>query len=34
VFSFGDAKFYGSAGGVKLVKPVVGISAVGTTHSG
>jgi TM2 domain-containing membrane protein YozV len=27
VFSFGDAKFYGSTGGVKLVQPVVGIAS-------
>jgi parallel beta-helix repeat protein len=27
VFSFGDAKFQGSTGGVKLVKPIVGMAA-------
>jgi hypothetical protein len=34
VFSFGDAVFYGSSGGIKLNQPVVGASAVGTTFSG
>ncbi len=27
IFSFGDAKFYGSAGGTKLAKPIVGMAA-------
>jgi hypothetical protein len=27
VFSFGDASFYGSAGAIKLNKPVVGMAA-------
>ena len=27
VFNYGDAAFYGSAGGLKLNKPVVGIAA-------
>ena len=27
VFSFGTAKFYGSVGGVKLAKPIVGMAA-------
>ena len=32
VFSFGDAQFYGSAGGVTLNKPVVGIAATPSGH--
>jgi hypothetical protein len=28
VFSYGDATFYGSAGNLKLNKPVVGMAAV------
>jgi hypothetical protein len=28
IFSFGDAGFYGSAGGVRLNAPIVGISAI------
>ncbi|HEX5614556.1 MAG TPA: DUF1501 domain-containing protein [Acidimicrobiia bacterium] len=27
IFSFGDAKFYGSTGGMRLVRPVVGMAA-------
>jgi Tol biopolymer transport system component len=27
IFAFGDAKFYGSAGGTKLAKPIVGMAA-------
>ena len=27
IFSFGDAKFYGSAGGTKLTRPIVGMSS-------
>jgi hypothetical protein len=27
VFSFGDARFYGSLGGIHLAKPVVGVAA-------
>jgi hypothetical protein len=27
VFAFGDAKFYGSAGGIHLAKPIIGITA-------
>jgi hypothetical protein len=34
VFNYGDAIFYGSAGNLKLNKPVVGATAVGTTTSG
>jgi ribosomal protein L24E len=30
VFAFGDAKFYGSAGSLKLVSPIVGISLTST----
>ncbi len=34
VFNYGDAKFLGSSGSLKLNKPVVGAAAVGTTFSG
>jgi len=27
IFSFGDAKFYGSTGGLRLVQPIVGMSS-------
>jgi Tol biopolymer transport system component len=30
IFAFGDAKFYGSAGGTKLAKPIVGMTATPT----
>ncbi|HWE55577.1 MAG TPA: right-handed parallel beta-helix repeat-containing protein [Acidimicrobiales bacterium] len=32
VFSFGDAAFYGSTGGIKLAQPVVGITATPDGH--
>ena len=34
VFNYGDANFFGSAGNLKLNKPVVGATAVGNTMSG
>jgi hypothetical protein len=34
VFNYGDAGFFGSSGSLKLNKPVVGATAVGTTFSG
>ncbi|HYH50175.1 MAG TPA: hypothetical protein VEG38_11575 [Acidimicrobiia bacterium] len=30
IFAFGDAKFYGSAGGTRLAKPIVGMAATPT----
>jgi hypothetical protein len=30
IFSFGDAKFYGSTGGIHLNQPVVGMAATST----
>jgi hypothetical protein len=30
VFAFGDAKFYGSTGGIRLTQPIVGITATAT----
>lgn len=32
VFNFGDARFYGSAAGIPLAKPVVGMAATPTGH--
>jgi hypothetical protein len=32
VFSFGDATFYGSLGGVRLNKPIVGIASTPDGH--
>jgi hypothetical protein len=32
VFSFGDAAFYGSTGGMRLVSPVVGMAATPSGH--
>jgi hypothetical protein len=34
IFNYGDALFLGSAGGIKLNQPVVGVTAIGTTFSG
>ncbi|MDA8311104.1 MAG: hypothetical protein M0Z46_10935, partial [Actinomycetota bacterium] len=34
VFSFGDARFFGSMGGAHLAAPVVGGAAVGVTAAG
>src|SRR5207248_9771437 len=32
IFSFGDAAFHGSTGGMKLNKPIVGMTATPTGH--
>ena len=33
IFSFGDARFYGSTGGMRLNRPIVGMAATPTRHA-